>query len=538
MESRQIRRRRADDVLARLMVTPSEASLASVTRSSYSAAMQTGTVPSDLAERLPLGVVVFDGSGRLTYANQMAQRFFQGGLTLGDTCAILVHRCGDTADGLLTLKADQQLVVLVGSRLLRVECQPCPDGGRLWLVQDTSEELRLRSQLAEEASSIAYSHEAFLVVDQQGIVRYANEHAERERGYDPGQMVGLHLADIERPCNPSYEERVTLSRKEVSGRIADVINAQSVLRYAAWHRHRDGGEHPVEVSMRAHRISHETVALITARDDSRRLLHLKALTQAKAEAESANRAKSAFMAITSHELRTPLTGIIGFCELLQLDRDGIDPQTRRYLQLISDSSTSLLGIINDILDFSKLEARTLEIRPITLNIESATDLIARTWSERAKAKGLRFVRHTSKGRPVECVGDPLRLRQMLDNLLGNALKFTDKGRLELGVAYGDGAVEFTITDSGRGISPDEQKQLFQAFWQSEDHHTRAAGGTGLGLYICRNLAAMMGGEVWLENSGPTGSVFKLRLPQVATGRYKARVRASGQWIRSAKESGG
>jgi signal transduction histidine kinase len=214
-----------------------------------------------------------------------------------------------------------------------------------------------------------------------------------------------------------------------------VVKNGGVYRYNAWHNHRGGGEHPVEVHMRPHRLSSETVVLTTAHDDARRLMHLQALTQAKAEAESANRAKSAFLAITSHELRTPLTGIIGFCELLQLEKTDANPQTQKYLKLIAESSHSLLAIINDILDFSKIESRTLDIRPVNVDPDQVLDLIARAWRERAGVRGLKFVRQASTGVQVSCTSDPLRMRQMLDNLIGNAVKFTERGRIEIGLEY-------------------------------------------------------------------------------------------------------
>jgi PAS domain S-box-containing protein len=492
-------------------------------------------VPGDLAERLPVGLCAFSVDDKLIYANAVARRLFDCPLPHGEERKDLVLRLGAGGVGLGALKPGQDIVALVGGRLLEVESQETEGGGLLWVVEDKSSELRLRAQLAEEASFIAHHHEAFLVVDQTGLIRYANECCERERGYAPGAMVGLKLADLEALCNAAYEDPRRLTPAEMRVRLQEAAKGDGVVRYNAWHRHASGGEHPVEVSMRSHRLSQEVVVLITAQDDGRRLMHLQALTQAKAEAESANRAKSAFLAITSHELRTPLTGIIGFCELLQLERADANPQTRRYLQLIAESSHSLLAIINDILDFSKIEARTLEIRPAKVDVERLLDLTVQLWHERAAAKGLKLERQPSLGLPTDCVSDPLRLRQMLDNLVGNAVKFTERGRVDIGMEYRVDGVEFTVTDTGHGISEAAQKGLFQAFWQAADATTRATGGAGLGLYICQNLAEMLGGKVWLERSSPQGSVFKLRLPLVCTGRYNVRVRTSGLWVKTPRK---
>jgi signal transduction histidine kinase len=489
-------------------------------------------VPTDLAERIPLGICTFAGDDKLLFANAHARRLLDAPVPRGELRRDLIARLGEGCAGLFNLAPGQRLVVPVAGRLLEVDCQETDNSGVLWVVSDQSVELRLRAQLAEEASFLAHSHEAFLVVDLGGTIRYANEYCERERGFPPGGMVGLKLADLEKPCGATYENPTELREADLQVRLSEVVRGGGVYRYNAWHHHRDrAARHPVEVNMRPHRLSTETVVLTTAHDDSRRLMHLQALSQAKGEAEAANRAKSAFLAITSHELRTPLTGIIGFCELLQLERSDENPQAQKYLKLIAESSHSLLAIINDILDFSKIESRTLEIRPVRVDAEQVIDITAQLWKERAAARGLKLVRRASVGERIELVSDPLRLRQMLDNLVGNAIKFTERGRIEIGITYQPDLVEFSVSDTGCGISQAAQANLFQAFWQAADATTRAAGGAGLGLYICRNLADLLGGSVWLAESSTAGSTFKLALPLICTGRFNARVRTSGMWVR-------
>lgn len=486
------------------------------------------SLPHDLAERLPLGICAFSADDHLQFANAVVRRLFDTPMPRDELRKALVMRLGESCAGLAMLKPGHRMVVPIGGKLLEVEAQEGVDGGLLWLVDDNSAELRLRAQLAEEASFLAHSHEAFLVIDLGGVIRYANEYCERERGYGPGEMVGLNLAELEKTCDATYQNREPVSAGDLRKRLADVVK-NGTLRYNAWHQHLGGGEHGVEVNMRPHRLSNEQVILVTAHDDSRRLMHLQALSQAKAEAESANRAKSAFLAITSHELRTPLTGIIGFCELLQLEKSDDNPQTLKYLQLISDSSHSLLAIINDILDFSRIESRTLDIRPVKVDPEQVLDLVSRSWKERAGVRGLKFTRLATKGTPTGCTCDPLRLRQMLDNLLSNAVKFTEKGKIEVRLEYQTETIEFTVTDTGCGIGESQRDNLFKAFWQAADATTRAAGGAGLGLYISRQLAELLGGNVWLHTSSPSGSVFKLRLPQICRAGGNARIRTSGVW---------
>jgi PAS domain S-box-containing protein len=488
-------------------------------------------LPDDILQRIPVGMMVFDVDDKLSFANELVRQLFDCPMAEGESRQTFVRRLGESCVPLMHIHAGQKMVCAVGGRLIEVEVQDGVAGGLMWFVLDHSIELRLRAQLAEEASFLAHSHEAFMVVDQQGVIRYANEFCERERGYASGGMIGINLADIEKRCDTTYQNVEPLATADVRQRLGEVIK-KGVYRYNAWHQHVHGGEHPVEVSMRQHRLSNENVVLVNAHDDSRRLMHLQGLAQAKSEAESANRAKSAFLAITSHELRTPLTGIIGFCELLQLEASGMNDQLQKYLQLISDSSHSLLGIINDILDFSRIESRTLDIRPVLVDPEKVLDLVSRSWKERAAVRGLKFVRLSTKGTPVPCVCDPLRLRQMLDNLVGNAVKFTEKGKVDVRLEYQESNIEFTISDTGCGISDEEQQNIFQAFWQAADATTRVAGGAGLGLYICRQLAELLGGSVWLHGSSSHGSVFKLRLPQRSGGTYNARIRTSGTWART------
>ncbi len=494
------------------------------------------SVLADLAERMPMGLITFGGDGRLLQFNPMAHLLLGCQATPKESKEQLIGRLGATCAELVNLVPGNRQVVVCGGRLVEVEAQSTPDGGLIWFLQDKSAEMRLRSQLSEEASFLAHSHEAFMVVDQHGFIRYANHFCESERGYDTNALIGRNLAQVERLCSPSYEDPREISGADLRARLQSAVKDGAPLTYNAWHRRVDGGEIPVEATLRPHRMSYETVVLLTARDDSRRLLHLQALVHAKAEAEAASRAKSAFLAVTSHELRTPLTGIMGFCELLQLEFSNTPGDAGRYLQLITESSQSLLTIINDIVDLSKIEARTLEIRPGPVDADAALDTTAQLWRARAEAKGLTLVRKPSRGAPGRIVTDGQRLRQMLDSLVSNAVKFTDKGQIEIALEHVTDGIEFTIRDTGAGIPADIRETVFQAFWQAADHHTRANGGQGLGLYICKNLAELLGGRAWLESSTPTGSVFKLKLPHSTTTRLSGRMPRSELFTNAVKKA--
>ncbi|HSU69290.1 MAG TPA: ATP-binding protein, partial [Tepidisphaeraceae bacterium] len=235
------------------------------------------------------------------------------------------------------------------------------------------------------------------------------------------------------------------------------------------------------------------------------------LGHAKETAEAATKAKSEFLANMSHEIRTPMNGIIGLTDLM-LRRGGLDGQPLRHAQLIKSSADTLLSLINNVLDFSKIEAGKMELSNIEFDLRLAVEELVVMLAPRATSKGLEFACNVHANVPQRVQGDPDRLRQILTNLISNAIKFTDRGEVLVDVAQdagapGGGLLKFSVRDTGPGIPPERTDRLFKSFSQVDASTTRKYGGTGLGLAIARQLTELMGGQIGVESALNRGSTF-------------------------------
>jgi len=234
------------------------------------------------------------------------------------------------------------------------------------------------------------------------------------------------------------------------------------------------------------------------------------LEEANRAAEAANQAKSNFLATMSHEIRTPLNGVLGMAQAM--DKGELTPVQRARLDVIQQSSLALLAILNDVLDISKIEAGKLTLEEIAFDIVEVTFGAHATFTALAHKKGLSFALDINPAARGSYIGDPARVRQLLYNLISNALKFTDVGEVRVKVDWVGDALKLDVSDTGIGMTPDEVGRLFQKFTQADASMTRRFGGTGLGLAICNELAAMMGGSITVQSEARVGSTFTIHLP--------------------------
>jgi PAS domain S-box-containing protein len=370
------------------------------------------------------------------------------------------------------------------------------------------------AQLAESDSRarliVDTAHDAYVGIDSSGSIVTWNAQAEATFGWTRDEVVGRHLTETIIP--PAYRDghNAGMRRFHETGD-APVVNQRLELTAL----HRSGREFPVELTVTSPmRVDGGFFFGAFLRDISGRLERDAELRRAKESAEAATRAKSEFLTNMSHELRTPLNGVLGYAQLLQRDR-GLTPTQREALEAIAKCGSQLLDLINDVLDLSKIEAGRFDIEETSTDLTKLVTDLRSVVGEAASRKGLLLTTSVGLNVPRTVVLDGLRVRQVLLNLLGNAIKFTDAGAVQLTVDVVVYRLVFDVTDTGAGIEADAITQIFAAFAQTKSG--AAAGGTGLGLAICDRLITMMGGTLQVQSVLGEGSRFWFTLP-LAEGR--------------------
>jgi PAS domain S-box-containing protein len=479
-----------------------------------------------LVESLPLSIFRKDAAGRIAFANR---RFCDN---LGRTLDELRGKTDfDLFPPELAEKyhRDDESVLATGRVIEDVEEHRRPDGELLYVqilkapirgadgeirgVQgmfwDVSARKRAEQKLRENAERtrliLDTAYDAFVGIDAEGRIIDWNPQAEATFGWSRAEALGRPVAETIIPpqFRESYRRRLEQTLARAQGAVLNKRIEITAIR-------RDGSEFPVEAAITPVRLGESHLFHAFLHDISRRKRYESELREAKDAAEAANRAKSAFLANMSHEIRTPMNAVIGMAELV-LDTP-LDAEQREYLKLVLESAESLLSIINDLLDFSKIEAGKFELDPVAFDIHESLGDTMKSLAVRAHKKGLELVHEIGVDVPQRVAADPNRLRQVVVNLVGNAIKFTDRGEVVLTVARETAAddqalLHFAVRDTGIGVPEHKREAIFRAFEQADSSTTRRFGGTGLGLTISSALVDLMGGRMWIESEEGKGSTF-------------------------------
>ncbi len=376
------------------------------------------------------------------------------------------------------------------------------------IVRDISEQKKAESKL--RASERNYrelfesSSDALLIIDARQILDCNQAAVEMFGLPDREAAISLSPEDLSSPIQPG-----NIPSKQAISQHIEKLNAEGALLFE-WNsqRYDNKQEFSSEVLLNMTHWNDQDVMIAVIRDIRIRKQAEMELKRSKELAEEASKIKSEFLANMSHEIRTPMNAIIGFSEIALHDNT-LSENTKNNIQSIYSSSQSLLGLINDILDLSKLESGRLSLEHVDFHLPNLVREILSTFEYQAAQKSLIIEKTCNSRIKPKVNGDPLRLRQVLINLIGNAIKFTDRGKVRLSVEHTDtkGMLLFSILDTGIGMNDKELSEIFEAFTQADTSTTRRFGGTGLGTSISKQLVEKMGGNIWAESEPGKGSVF-------------------------------
>ncbi|HET7490081.1 MAG TPA: response regulator [Acidimicrobiales bacterium] len=504
-----------------------------------------------LLDAAPDAMVAVDGSGSIILANRQAAALFGYEQTelVGQPVEMLVPDAVRSSHPRLRARysadprprpmgaSDQQLSARRrdGTEFpadISLSALETPDGLVVCAaVRDSTERVRAGEALrdsrraATEAAErlrllLDSTGEGIYGMDAAGRCTFVNRAAQAALGRSEAELVGRVVHDLihhHRGDGSPYPWAACPTHTTLVTGVATRSDAEVFWKP-------DGTSFPVECITQPVLVGGVLQGVVVSFSDiTERKRTTAALEAARAEALALARLKSDFLATMSHEIRTPMNGVIGMTGLL-LDT-ALDPEQREFAETVRSSAQALLGIIHDILDFSKIEAGRLALEETDFDIEVTTEEVGELLAEAAHAKGLELAVFVDPALPPLVRGDPGRIRQVLTNLVSNAVKFTDTGEVVIsvgpdGTSGGATVVLFEVRDSGIGIAPEQCERLFDAFTQADASTTRRYGGTGLGLAICKRLVELMGGEIGVESDLEKGSRFHFRVP-LTSGRSSA-----------------
>ncbi|MBJ6752423.1 PAS domain-containing hybrid sensor histidine kinase/response regulator [Geomonas anaerohicana] len=513
-------------------------------------AAEGGPHASLLLQSVEEGVVSVDGAGCVTFANQAAHELLgyrEGELVGRDLHEVMHHgktpdcsRCAKEscllnpafAGGSRQRSRNELLWRKNGSSFSAdLSCSALAGGSRPGSVltfRDVSGRREAEDRLRLQGTALEAAMNGIIIADRQERIIWVNPALCRILGRTPQELLGkdpqsLFKSDADTELLAELAESLEAGRPwqgELAGRRGDgtVLDQEVTVTPVL----DDAGEPAnfiwimLDISQRKRTEAALQESTRMQEEANRQLVRtVQRANELAVKSARASAAKSEFLANMSHEIRTPMNAIVGAGHLLQ--ETELSPRQGEYLQTLMVSADLLLGIINDVLDFSKIEAGKLMIDRITFSVQDVVAELLAVYAPRARQQGVDLRFEVDPQIPELLTGDPMRLAQILNNLLSNALKFTRHGNIQLAVKLarkepGSAELIFAVRDSGIGILAEDQAQLFQAFTQVDGSITRSHGGTGLGLAICKRLTSMMKGEIWCESIPGLGSTFSFWLP--------------------------
>ncbi|MHB8898001.1 MAG: PAS domain-containing hybrid sensor histidine kinase/response regulator, partial [Thermoguttaceae bacterium] len=483
-----------------------------------------------LFDRNPDGVFALDSTGRFTHANpacEVLSGYSTEELLQKNFVELVTPEDCDATFAQFERGVRQQVYTELETAVLRkdgrrvdlwIAGEPILSNGRLVAVHCTAKDVTAHNRVlqtlreSEQRLALALSAGRLAMWDRRlpGDESIWNDEHFRMLGYAPGEVQPGYRAWADRVHphdRPAAEAHFARSLEQGGDYVSEhrVLWPDGTLRWIAalGHVDRDSDGRPVR--------SCGVMLDITDRKRAE-----ETLAAAKTAAEAANQAKSQFLANMSHELRTPMNAILGMIDVAL--RKALDPTVQDCLRTARGSADLLLTLLNDLLDSAKIESGKLELESAPFSLRRMLDQITRVLAVRANEKGLSFRCRVPDAIPDAVVGDRMRLQQILLNLASNAIKYTERGEVEIRLSYlaedGHAQLQFAVRDTGIGISRSAQQRLFQPFVQADASMSRRFGGTGLGLFISRNLVEVMGGKIWVESEAAAGSTFffTVRLP--------------------------